>query len=415
MDIEDHELLETGPPPIGIAPDRVPFLPLEDLLLEHGEDNPRLGPSGLSFLDMPDFPQLGSALARIAVSTVRDLPLDTDSEDENCLIEVDDQSLALGANIDEIRVDLDGSDEDELSTMSAAWPPTDYSTPPHGQHLLAPLVLHRDSRELMGIISSPRTRATAGFYVDSALRSKPPALSRRTLVPYRGNTLNRVVASHATRQAGSGDIGTSQAKDEMNHMSHPEEWRSQVARSRPPAVITMASRASMHLDLEFPAKFPDIVDKNSFDMDKEDDIGFLRMQIPEIDEFKSFSPNTDHPDLLNHTYHHEDFLDVLSEEFSDEELDIDGLVNRNKESTFNSTDCIIDEDMITDLVTQRTGKSHPTSSGLPLEDEILALEESGSDYIFSQFVGQTIAESFWKDGDVIHDCLHNEAFTELIM
>ncbi|KAF9454850.1 hypothetical protein P691DRAFT_783932 [Macrolepiota fuliginosa MF-IS2] len=351
MDVEEQELLETGPQSTEIPPDRTLTLPLDDLSLDQ-EDELGYGmgrKGGLSLFDTSGFPELvDTALTDFSTPGPDDILLDTDSDGGSDLITIDELPLFQELGVGKVSVDLGESDEDDLSTVALVQTPVYHLAASSGQNL--PSALYHLSGDSLENITQPLPLPRGVFYVERVLVSPPQ--DPRPMGSYHRSSLGCVVPSHIV-QAGSGDNGTSQAKGNMNHMSHLE-------RSSP--LLTSPREASITLDSRVPM-VPLVNNEFSLDTDittEEDDIDLWAPMLPE----PTASGHEPTVNLVsnphNHTVHQEGFFDVLSEvSYLDGELDIANQDGCDMEIMLNYIDCIIGGDAIAGPMIQEYDTEDP--------------------------------------------------------
>lgn len=362
MDVEDKELLETRlPSPCVTCP-----LPPEDIFLEQNDGDTRPSFKESSLFNMLDFPQFGGIFGHAEVSSTDALPMDTDSEDEYCMLEFP------GTCVGDIRLDPDGSDE-ELSP----WSSTAHFVDQSGGYLPSCIESSQGSKESSGTANSSQTQNGDRIYVDNGLFPILSTSDRNTQEPFHGTTLTE---SHTTQQARSGDTGASQANSGLNQMGHLEGRRLQVARN------ISQTEASAAPDLEFP------LDMDDEYVNIDDKIpAFCQLHIQGHHYWKA-NPALS---LTNHGFDHEGFLDVISEELlSDEELDMDGLFDRE------GSICQVRCSTIAPLVEGHRDAVNSAYEGLIPEDEMRGWNTKSS----VRYLLQQKMELYREDRGMIDNC-----------
>ncbi|KAF7768095.1 hypothetical protein Agabi119p4_7338 [Agaricus bisporus var. burnettii] len=375
IDAEDQELLETEPPSAAIA---VPS-PEADLFLEQDEGDARRSFEGPSLFDMLDLPRLGGAFG-LTDSSIGALPFDSDSEDDYYIFEVP-------ANyIDDIGLDLDNSDE-ELSPWSSV---ADFDDQPR-EHLPSHDESSQCSNETPGNANFFQVQLGDGIYVDDEPFAKLPTNDRNTPASLLGMIL---MESHTTQRARSGDTGASRG----NLMGHSKERRTQVARE---ISHIEALTPSMAPDLELP---PLDMDDAYMDMDDKKYPAFSQLPIPDDHRCSKTNPTLH---STNHGFDHEDFLEVISEEFfPDEDFDMDSLFDdEDSKLDISQVRC----STVAHLVEEQVEAVDSANEGLILEHETEGSDSESSDEFLISFLPQRM-ELYQEDRGMIdtNDCFDRE-------
>lgn len=379
-DIEEHELLEMGLQETGLAPDQVTSLPPEDLLLDEDEDSSELGRHrDISLFEILDFPRLDSAsLAHPAPSSADKTFFDTDSDvEDDSLVDTDKPILTQKSGSGDISIGLDESDEDE-SQESAPLRTVQSIAASLGGNVLTRPLSQPVIADVLGVNDPSLVKPTVGIYVADI--SPPPKAEYAHRLDLC--TSLDALTGHDVQQTGSCDTRNSQEKGYGHHMSHPASW-TQVAPWTDPIVAgCFTSGASLPVNSEYfvqPSKTSEVLLNTDLDTDSESSGSFSLLDGPHtgLDEPRRAVPNAislaihSSPNLLDHALHQNDFLDVLSEVlYSDEELEMNNRYDRDLPSRINYIDCIIDEDMITDLpIVQRIEEPVPGDEDFDLVAE----------------------------------------------
>lgn len=383
-----------------MPPDRVASPPLDDLLLDQDEDDLGLGPTGgLSLFNSLGFPVLDATLGCSSTPDIGELLLDTDSGDEYNLVEADDLSLFQEFGVGEARLDPDQFEEDEHCTGTPVRLPVVFS----GRNLPALLVSRHLSNGSLEVINPSPAQPKTGSYVDRMSHSAPqgPSHAKESC---RKSELDGAVASHTAQQTRSDGIRTSQAKGDIDHMAHLQEWGSQIASNNS---LAISARAPVSHDPGIPASSLD--NEMPLDMDTDMEEGDIELRLHRVPgKSRSLVTDTKQEPIIdpdtNRSLCHEEFLDVLSEDrCSGEELDMGNLNDRDMDLILTCIDCIIDASMITGSIIQQDDVEGldgeeviPEVEFLELVDEEFGLE-SGCDR-------QDGARSLPDNRDELNDC-----------
>lgn len=397
MDVGEQELLESEPRLADIPADRVPPLPLEDLFLDQGEGVAESSQQVSPLFETLSCPQLDDRLIPLSPTATVELLLDTDSDSEGDLIEMDEFPLIPTIGGEEFAIDLDEPDEGEPDEGIPGRFFVDRFAKFSGQSrgLPAPSPHHLESSS--GINYSSPLRTKAGFYVGNTPASTPQAANNGQDSVHRSRQSSKM-EGHIVQQARSGDTGTSRSKGNIDHMAYLEEWRAQVA---PNDMLDVPARAPPYLNLADLSESLDEEDELLLDTDSDLE-GYtsrwtLRPEEPGSISLKEHelivNPS---PNAYNHTCHQVEFLDVLSEElYLGDEREM-GSHYYHSGIPMNS---ITERNMITESITQGIDTKTPGREEVVSEvvfDELMSMDEGME--LGASCIGDHSAER----GDITH-------------